>query len=188
MIIFNTLSITEGKNLNIKVAVTDLEYYKDITLKKITICTEGQISETNPEDYGEDFVYQKELSGKEYADTLCAELFNEKYTEHSLSGHMFFIFIECQGTPAANTPCGMDNMTTLGVIFDSEILYKIAMNYTKELANTCIIPQYFKDFILKYNAFKFALNTGHYLVAIKFFKDLINSATSPITKPCGCHG
>ena len=35
------------------------DYFKDLYIKKITICTEDQVSETNPLAYGDDFIYQE---------------------------------------------------------------------------------------------------------------------------------
>lgn len=111
-----------------------------------------------------------------------------------LSHNMFFVYIECEGSAAECTPCRLDEKTTLGVTFDYGILFNRAMNYTRELADDCNVSSNFIDFILNYEALKLAIETEHYVPAIKYWKWLIGdygsdgSATYSTVKPCGCHG
>ena len=75
--------------------------------------------------------------------------------------------------------------------FDENILYQRVMDYTKQLADDCNMPNGFIDFILRWNAFKASVETEHYIPAIKFYKMLFDdySGTGRGTfKPCGCHG
>ena len=75
---------------------------------------------------------------------------------------------------------------------DYALLYQQVMDYTKDLADDCQIPQGFIDFILRWNAFKAAVETEHYIPAIKFWKMLFENqggkTLAHSTKPCGCHG
>ena len=105
---------------------------------------------------------------------------------------MFFVYIECDGTPASDTPCRLDEMTTLGVTFDYGTIYNPAMGYTRELVNTCEMPQNFIDFILNVNALKMSIETEHYVPAIGYWQWLMNNIFGKTIdyglKPCGCHG
>lgn len=109
-----------------------------------------------------------------------------------LSSHMFFVYIETEGTPTSDVPCTLDEPVTLGVTFDYGTMFNQAMNYTKELINDCQVPQDFINYMLTYDALKLAIETDHYVPAIQFWKNLTqgsyfgNSGYS--TKPCGCHG
>ena len=119
--------------------------------------------------------------------------FNEKFTKKDLSSNMFFVYIECEGTPDPCTPCRLDEMTTLGVTFDYGIMFNEAMNYTRELADTCNIPHGFIDFILNLDALKLAIDTEHYVPAIGFWKNMVGEkgilgGSKSMIKPCGCHG
>lgn len=105
-----------------------------------------------------------------------------------LSSHIFFVYIECDGTPAINTPCGLDE-ATLGVTFDYGVIYNMAMNYTRELTNNCQMPQGFVDFILNTEALKLSLETEHYFPAIDYWKRILgNYRNNSVTRGCGCHG
>jgi hypothetical protein len=64
------------------------------------------------------------------------------------------------------------------------------MDFTKSLADECKIPVGFADFILLWNAFKAAVETEHYISAVKYWKMLFDKNISSYgnNKPCGCHG
>ena len=119
--------------------------------------------------------------------------FNEKFTASDLSSNMFFVYVECGGTPSSDVPCRLDEMTTLGVTFDYGAIYNPAMNYTRELGESCEVPRNFIDFILNYEALKMAIETEHYVPAIEWWRWMMNNASGKTTgctnyRPCGCHG
>ncbi len=59
-VIFDQLRINDsGELLYVDAHVNKAECFKDMYINKITICTEDQVSETNPLAYGEDFIYQE---------------------------------------------------------------------------------------------------------------------------------
>jgi hypothetical protein len=105
---------------------------------------------------------------------------------------MFFVYIECDGTPCPDTPCRLDEMTTLGVTFDYGIIFNQAMGFTRELGKDCDIPKNFIDFILNFDALKLAIETEHYVPAIGFWKWITQNRSfgrgGYLPKPCGCHG
>ena len=105
---------------------------------------------------------------------------------------LFVVFIRTTDTGAACLPCYMSKPVTVGVTFDESILFQNVMNYTRELAEDCKVPSGFIDFILRWNAFKAAIETEHYVPAIKYYNMLFgegsNAASTMGTKGCGCHG
>lgn len=213
-VIFDQLRISDdGKKMFINLHVNNADYFDDVYLKRITILTEDQVSEINPFYPGNDFIYQKEIFSNGKCETPCGEQhcqpkhqltrdldlvltsydFNEKFTVSDLSHNLFFIYIECAGIPAPNVPCRLDEMTTLGVTFDYGIIFNSAMNFTKELADTCNIPQNYINFILNYEALKMSIETEHYIPAINFWKNIVGqkgifNSNNINSKPCGCHG
>ena len=131
-------------------------------------------------------------SQKELHLVLDCNSFNEKFTKQDLSHNMFFVYIECDGVPAVDTPCRLDEMTTLGVTFDYGAIYNLAMGYTRELANTCDMPQNFIDFILNVEALKMSIETEHFIPAIGYWQWLMGNSNGKTIgyglRPCGCHG
>jgi len=125
---------------------------------------------------------------KAYADT--------DYGNKDFSHDLFFVFVHCKSVGNINQcfpyiSCSLQEETTLGVTFDTKLLYQRVMGYTRELANSCEIPSNFMDFILNFNAFKAAVETDHYIDAIGFYKqmfDMVGSNGVTTYKPCGCHG
>ena len=175
--------------------VNKASYFDDVYISKVTICTEAQVSETSPLAYGDGYIYQEnaDSSQKEVHLVLNKNSFNEKFTASGLSSNMFFVYVECSGTPSSDAPCRLDEMTTLGVTLDYGAIYNPAMNYTRELGESCKIPRNFIDFILNYEALKVAIETEHYVPAIERWKWLMNNASGKTTdhtnsKPCGCYG
>ena len=113
------------------------------------------------------------------------------YTEllYNLNQDLLFVYVKIKGTPSIDTPCGMDNITTLGVVSNLYPLYQHAFSYIKELSNTCSIPKNFINYILQYKAFELAVKTGHYTKAIKYWKKFfMGIKDSVITSNCGCYG
>ena len=113
-----------------------------------------------------------------------------RFPINDMSRTLFFVYVKVKGIPDACTPCRLDEMTTLGVTFDYGVFYNNAMNFTKELADTCTIPSQFIDFILNMEALKMSIETEHYVPAIKYWKTLLGTDSANISenKPCGCHG
>lgn len=197
-VIIDQLRISDdGKNLFIDVHVNKSSYFENVYLRRITICTEDQVSELNPQAYSNDFIYQEEIPHvvdgevvemKELHRVLCSNVFNEKFKKCDLSHNMFFVYIDCAGTPSSDTPCRLDEMTTLGVTLDYGVIYNIAMNNTRELADTCKVPQRFHDFILNFEAMKISIETEHYIPAIHYWKNILGQPHGAyMHKGCGCH-
>lgn len=204
MIIFDQLRISDdGKRMYINAHVNKADYFNDIYIDSIVIQTADKVSETNPGLPTSDYVYIKkaEENAKELNLVLEASDLSRSwesdpkaiaFNRGDMSKTLFFVYIKCKGAPGSCTPCRLDEETTLGVVFDENVLHQKVMDYTKELVADCSVPSAFIDFILLWNAFKSAIETEHYIPAIKFFnmmfEEVGKSCQSRTIKTCGCNG
>ena len=204
MILFDQLRISDdGQRLYINAHVNKADYFKNRYIDSVVIMTADKVSETAPETPTSDYIYKKEIEGnvKELDLVLTPLDFTKSwetdpkaiaFNRADMSNTLFFVYIKCKGTPVECTPCRLDEETTLGVVFDENIFYQRVMDYTKELVADCSIPTEFTDFILLWNAFKAAIETEHYVAAIKFYNKLFGVVRSGysnnIIKTCGCNG
>ena len=204
MIIFDQLRISDdGKRIYINAHVNKADYFKDIYIDSIIIQTADKVSETDPGLPTSDYVYIKkaEENAKELNLVLEASDLSRSWESDpnaiafgrgDMSKTLFFVYIKCKGTPGSCTPCRLDEETTLGVVFDENVLHQKVMDYTKELVADCSVPSAFINFILLWNAFKSAIETEHYIPAIKFYNMLFDevgkSCQSRAIKTCRCNG
>lgn len=202
MVIFDQLRISDdGKRMYINAHVNKASYFNNIYIDTITIMSSDRVSETSPGIPTSDYIYTHKVDGneKELNLVLTASDFKKVWetdpkamalSQVDMSGTLFFVYIKCKGVPGACTPCTLDEETTLGVTFDENLLYQRAMDFTKELVDECKEPTAFVDFILLWNAFKYAIETEHYVAAIKFYNMLFGGHIRQIghIKTCGCHG
>ena len=116
--------------------------------------------------------------------------FNEKFTKSNFSGDLFFVYVKCKGTIGECAPCRFDELTTVGVTFDTALFYQKVMQYTRELNEDCNVPMSFIDFVLLWNGFKASVETEHWRSAIEFYNRMFDGHIVSMnrTKPCGCHG
>lgn len=207
MIIFDQLRISDdGRRLYINAHVNKADYFKNRYIDSITIMTSEKVSETAPGTPNEDYIFTKKIGGeeKEINMVLTATDFTKTwetdpkavvFKQKDMSRTLFFVYIKCKGIGGVdtNTPCRLDEETTLGVTFDENILHQKVMDYAKGLVKECCeIPLELVDFILLWNTFKSAVETEHYIAAIRFFKmmfDTRGDSGSIMPKGgCGCHG
>jgi hypothetical protein len=198
MVIIEQLRISDnGKQLYLDVHVNKASYFDSIYLDKIYIATADQVSETDPLSPGNDYIYSYTCDDnlKELHVVLTPAMMNEHFDKCTFSEDLLFVYIVCKGSVGECTPCRLDELTTVGVTFDYGSFYQQMMGYTRELADSCTIPDAFIDSILSFNAFKAAIETEHYVPAIGFWKQMFDdrggvagNASYRTSKPCGCHG
>ena len=115
---------------------------------------------------------------------------NKNNSTLTFKDNLLFVYVKTNGTPASDTPCGMDEETTLGVTLYHYPIYNAMMNSIKELEKNCEVPKNFINSILRFKAFELAIDTEHYNQAIiyynKFIKNInLNTVTS---NKCNCYG
>ena len=204
-VIFDQLRISDdGKRMYINLHVNKASYFDDIYLDELTIMTSDKVSETDPKTPTSDYIYKctfedgtKEanlvLTAADFIKTWETDPVAMKFPESAMSRTLFFVYVKIKGTPDECTPCTLDEEITLGVTFDTALLYQYVMGYTRQLADDCTIPEGFIDMILQYNGFKAAVETEHYIPAINYYNMLFDTGHSQSSfdvfpKPCGCHG
>lgn len=115
---------------------------------------------------------------------------NEADLVTTLSQHLFFVYVETEGTPDPGIPCGMDNTVTLGVTMYMGNYYNSLMQYMKEMSDSdCSVPQGLINQMLQWKALNLSIDSGHYLQGIKYFNKWFSGKLKavPISK-CGCNG
>lgn len=184
MVIIEELQVTkDGKNLVIGARVRKEKYYPKIYIDKVIIDTEETYVEGGPSKTP---VFSKQIEGGAKEVNLSLDKLDLGVYPCS---HLFFVYIIVKGTPSPDTPCGLDNISTLGVTMYMGNYYNTFMNYIKEMNNNCQVPQGLIDTILKYKALNTSIDSGHYLQGIKYYnKWFSGKPTTPIISNCGCNG
>lgn len=196
MIRFNTLKITQdGKNLIINASVKNLSYYTNVLIGSMIIDNQDTYSASGPSSNpiykhsfaSKDLVTNEDIAGfKNISITVSAKELLDNNGD--LNDDILYVYLIAVGTPSADTPCGMDNVSTLGVALNLRPIYNNGINYIKQVESTCEIPKDFIDFILRYKALDLALKTENYIQANKywnkFFKN--NNVVSLNTNSCDC--
>lgn len=215
MVIFDRLQVSaDGSKLFIDMHINTAEYFDNVYLDSITIKTSDEVKK-NPDNYSSGYIYKRVFAGNQKAVNLVLTKgdFDEAFTASisnltklnqetdiisadtnftgSLGDKLFFVYVDAKGEPDECTPCELQANPTVGVTFDTTAFHQKVMDYTKELAADCTIPQGFTDFILLWNAFKSSVDTGHYNAAIKYYNLLFDKGrigNVSVTSGCGCHG
>lgn len=197
MVIFDQLKISDnGRLMLLSFHINGAVYFKNIYLESLTIMTADQVSETDPLTSTSKYIYKVEFGEgiKEYETALQPTDFNENFTKSNFSSDLFFVYVKCKDAPLIGCPpCRLDELTTLGVTFDEALLHQQVLAYTQQLAADCTVPQGFTDFILLWQAFKSAIETEHYIPAIKYWNMLFDNHAGSggyigNKGDCGCHG
>lgn len=115
----------------------------------------------------------------------------------SLNGQLFIVTVtaECDGTTVSETEqlgCGWDKNTLTGVAFNGKPIYDAAVRYASAYGDTCdnSDAKAFEDFVLRYNAFDFALRLGDVCQAWYYYSNYLSGGSAPrsSSKGCGCYG
>lgn len=212
MIIFDQLRIADdGKRMYINAHVNKADYFDAVHIESITVITADKVLETAIGSPSEDFIYKQDFPSDTrelnlvldkgvldaaVINTNDGEAINNNegyakidFGKNNFSGDLFFVYITCNADSLSGcVPCGLDELVTLGVTFDENLLFQKAMGYYKKLSDDCEVPMDFVDFILRWNAFKAAVETEHYVAAIDYYKLLFDGRDKFTFKGCGCHG
>lgn len=217
-VIFDQLRLSDdGEKMYINVHVNTAKDFDDVYLDSITIIPADKVLETSPYTPSSDYIFKKNFEGNQKVAGLVLTpvkdfneswdlMWNEKEAKEKYSNPcnpcekaprmsriLFFVYVKVKGTPGPCVPCRLDEDYTLGVTFDENLLYQKVMDYTRQLADDCTLPQGFIDFILLWNAFKAAVETEHFIPAVKYFNMLFDGAAAGYSGSgkkggCGCRG
>lgn len=189
MVHFNELTITpDGKYLIIDVSVLSETYYKDVYIDSVVIDNQNTYLSSGPSSepvYSYSVPEKTSLLTNEPVNLKHLRLVLDRFDLQDLN-NMFFVYVRTKGTPAPETPCGLDNMTTMGTVVNMYPFYQQAMNYIGELADKCGVSPNFTDFILKQKGLEVAIKTGNYPDAIKYYNKFFLGKNNQIVVKGGC--
>lgn len=217
MIQFNELRITpDSKHLIIDASIDNSSYYDNIILDSIVIDTQDTYVANGPSskpvytynidnenNYNYTYSTPEDCScnpvvsddDKAYCLTYAGEqnkhvrlILSAKDLGISLNDNMLFVYAIATGTPAPDTPCGMDNSIIMSTVVNLYPVYQNTMCYLRELDSECQVPKGFIDMILKVKAIELCIRTGNYTKAISYWKKFFLGKTQVPTYNCGCNG
>ena len=188
MVIFKELRITsDGNNLFIDASIAPYDYFQNMYIKSVSIDTEETfLSNDRPSEKAVKVYNNPE---DESIKNINLNLGKDDVKVDSLSGHIFYIYVQIAGVPSVDTPCSMDKEYTIGVALNWFPIYQSSLKVLGDIKeNCCSIPKESIDFILKLKSFELLLRTSQYDKAnkhyLKWFKN-IKSSTG--VKSCGCN-
>lgn len=217
MIQFNELRITpDSKHLIIDASIDNSSYYDNVILDSIVIDTQDTYVANGPSskpvyiynidsenNYNYTYSTPEDCScnpvvsddDKAYCLTYAGEqnkhvrlILSAKDLGISLNDNMLFVYAIATGTPAPDTPCGMDNSIIMSTVVNLYPVYQDTMCYLRELDSECQVPKGFIDIILRLKAVELCIRTGNYTKAILYWKKLFLGKTQVPTYNCGCNG
>lgn len=193
MIEFRELRVTpDGKRLIIDASVKDLQYYNNVYIDAIIIDTQDTYVANGPSTepiFQHETATNNETTQEGDGEKRVRLELDSTALGVSLCDTLFFVYVVTKGTPSADTPCGMDNQTTMGVVANLYPFYRTMVNYMKEVEDECEIPKNFIDALLRFKALELSIRTGHYAQAIKYWNKFFKGVKSKtINTGCRCHG
>lgn len=183
MIKFTELRV-QKERLTIVAEVREIEhYYDNVYIDKIIIDTQDTFITSGP---SANPIYSVTVDGdkKKFSISLSATDLGGVDINHT----MFFVYGVAKGSPSPATPCGYDDINSVGVTFSLCPIYNSTMGYVKETENTCEIPKDFINMILQLKAIQYSVNSGHFTQAVKYYNKFYKNLSVNTFSTCGCHG
>ena len=172
MVEFKDLRVSAEGKLIIYVEIP--EHCANICLDSISISTQDTFYKENINDNPKVAVYEVEdektqyyleLSSKDIMDT------SENSLEVDVNKDLLYIKVITKVCSGATEHA--DPSITLAVVFNKNRLYNKLIKYIKELECCCEYPKNFVNYWLKYKVVETALNTGHYMIANKYWNKFL---------------
>ncbi len=183
MIKFTDLRV-QKERLTIVAEVREIEnYYDNVYIDKIIVDTQDTFTTSGP---SANPIYSVTVNGnlKEFSISLSATELGGIDINHT----MFFVYGVAKGTPAPETPCGYDDVNSVGVTFSMCPIYNKTMGYIKEVENSCEIPKDFINMIIQLKAIQYSVDSGHFTQAVKYYNKFYKNLSVNTSHTCGCHG
>ena len=183
MIKFTELRV-QKERLTIVAEVREIEhYYDNVYIDKIIVDTQDTFTTSGP---SANPIYSVTVNGnlKEFSISLSSTELGGIDINHT----MFFVYGVAKGTPAPETPCGYDDVNSVGVTFSMCPIYNKTMGYIKEVENSCEIPKDFINMIIQLKAIQYSVDSGHFTQAVKYYNKFYKNLSVNTSHTCGCHG
>lgn len=178
MIRFNQLSIDPSSQHLIIDALVD-ESYSGVEIDSITIVVDSQDTYTPGGPSENPICVQKHIQEGQMTSNINL-LISEEELGVYLDNTMLFVYIiaKCNG---------QDISKNMGAVVNLYPYYQGMMNGVKEINNTCNVPKYFINNILRLKAVELSIRTGNYIQAIKYWKKFFSTERIKTEhRPCGC--
>lgn len=184
MIKFEDLRVSDG-HLIISAKVKEIDnYYDNVYIDKVKIDSQNTF---NPNGPSSSLIYESD-SFAANTKSITLDLTANDFVNVDMNKTMFFIYITTTGTPAVNTPCGMDKTPTLGVAFSLCPIFNETLACIRELDNKCDLPKSFINKILQFKAIQYSIDTEHYNQAIIYYNKFYKLLDAVTPSQCNCNG
>ena len=181
MVTINELYIPQnGNSIVLKAEVKSEAYYQNVYIDKVYVDTQD--------------TYTGDFSKTVYTYT-CPD--NTKNIDLEITAlqmlkpikdNLFIVSVVTKGTPASDTPCGMDNDTVTSVAFDTCGVYNTLLEAMEGFDENCEVPAVAMDALLQYTMFVLAVDTGHIDTAISTYNKFFGKNVKVVTRKCKCNG
>ena len=213
MIHFNELRVSPNNtHLIIEAEIDSDKYFDKVYISDIIIDTQDTYSPNGPSDKAiyhhttkkeNDLIYSLPDNGCNpiqveddlsycFVDSIQSQrkvrlVLSAKDLGVELNSNMFFVYVRAEGYPDENTPCGWDKELIMGTVVNLLPIYRMSIEYIKELNITCNTPKGFIDSILRFKALELSIKTGNYLEAIKLWNKFFMNKITNSTNKCNCY-
>ena len=177
MLQWNELKIDlEGKYLVIEVSVEDSPYYENVYLDSVQV-----VPSKNYKEGGGTPIFSFDCGG--------LKSFRKVVDIDGISKDIFFVYALSTGEPDASAPCGINDSSIVGVVYNKQPIYEQGIKMLRSIGG-CEPSKELIDYILTDKALQLNIDTGNFPQAIENWKTLmdVTSISSAGKSRCGCHG
>lgn len=185
MITFNELRFSEdGRTIIIDASVSSSTYYENVYIETVSIDSHKDYVPSGPSSNAQGLWG----SPNEPAKNVRLEVPLDNIKRRSKED-MFYVYVQTTGTPSPETPCGMDNITTMGILVDWKYLYHKGLKFMKQVIDGCCdIPRDAIDWFLRYKTLEMCLATGNYPKANDIWDRWFSEENSPSQRSIAVSG
>lgn len=189
MIYFDNTKFIDRKHIQVNVQVPDLSYFTNVYIDRIVVTSDNEFEKKG---YVTDKGYILVPSGNTKNQTFSVSLAD--LGESGNEPKLYYIYVKIKGTPASDTPCGMDNEWDVYAVADLHTIYDKAvhlMNCGNDCGcsdDACHTNTRLANFSLEYYRLKSSLEFKDFENAIDSFNKLtgITVKNEYIPSNCGC--
>lgn len=185
MILFKKLQIEpDGNTFSVSAEIENYRYFENMYIAAVSIDTELTFTDA----YASSSKAYTAFTNEDPAVRECnLNITATQMGLESLSGHIFYVYVQVAGTPSADTPCDMDKETTLGIAINWFPIYHTGLDFMKSTVSECChISKSFIDYILNLKALELALKTAQYPMANRIFNERFKKSEYMTVARCGC--
>lgn len=205
MVEFNELYFNPNTNtLVIDASVKDLCYYNEVYISNVIIDNQDTFTSSSPSSSP---VYTMQADNYDHITdlkNLCPQFHGAIPSEKEIlegrkrirleipnlnKNDLFFVYVVCKGIPHPDTPCGMDNVSTLGITYNMrERLSYLLKDIRKTPSDKIVENVDFINTLLEEKRFALAIDLGDYKTACKIWNNMEVEPIIVDSSRCNCNG